>query len=412
MLQKVNIITQAFVNGLIDILKDKLHGVYIYGAAAFPDDVPTGDIDFHVILKSELTDNERSELEEFHNSLASKFHPLGGELDGYYILLADALRKIPPQSQLWKRATDKSWALHREHILAGRCIVLHGPAPEEIYQPASWPEIETALYEELDFIEKHLDKYPAYCILNMCRLIYSFETKDVVLSKAQASDWAYNNLSQWKRHIELARKSYAHQSTAEDNQFLLTEVEKFLDFTRESIEQTCQKEKNNINMEYRPAYEKEYDTIYMMGYDTWSEGKSVEEYLSICRTSKKYKSGRWFILSEDSILKASLLIHSFNDWGTRVIRGIGSVATQPEFRQKGYGHKIVKESITDLTRRENTSIIFLYSDISPDFYMKHSFVTLPEAYQTARNSVLMALMLPRYDEAIIEEYRDQIPKYF
>jgi hypothetical protein len=245
--QEVNIITQAFVNGLRHILRDKLHGVYIYGAAAFPDAVPTGDIDFHVILKSKLTDAERLELEEFHNSLAMKFPPLGGELDGYYILLSDALCKPLPQSQLWKRATDKSWALHREHILAGRCIVLHGPAPEEIYQPASWPEIETALYEELDFIEKHLDKYPAYCILNMCRLIYSFETKDVVISKAQASDWAYNNLSQWQRHIELARKSYNHQATSEDNHFMLTEVEKFLDFARERIEQTCQKEKNNRN---------------------------------------------------------------------------------------------------------------------------------------------------------------------
>jgi len=247
MLQEVNIITQAFVNGLTDILKDKLHGVYIYGAAAFPDDVPTGDIDFHVILKSKLTDNERSELEEFHLSLAKEFPPLGGELDGYYILLSDAISKIPPQSQLWGKATDTSWALHREHILAGRCIVLYGPEPEEIYQPASWSEIETALYSELDFIEKHLYKYSAYCILNMCRLIYSFETKDVVISKVQASDWAYNNLSQWQQHIELARKSYNHQATPEDDQFMLTEVEKFLDFTRERIEQTCQKEKNNRN---------------------------------------------------------------------------------------------------------------------------------------------------------------------
>jgi len=235
MLQEVNIITQAFVNGLTDILKEKLHGVYIYGAAAFPDAVPTSDIDFHVILKSELTDNERSELEEFHNFLARKFPPLGGELDGYYILLSDTLCKTPPQSQLWERAIDKSWALHREHILAGRCIVLYGPEPKEIYQSASWPEIETALYSELDFIENHLYKYPAYCILNMCRLIYSFETKDVVISKAQASNWAYDNLSQWKRHIELARKSYNHQATPEDNQFMLIEVEKFLEFAKECI---------------------------------------------------------------------------------------------------------------------------------------------------------------------------------
>lgn len=165
-------------------------------------------------------------------------------------------------------------------------------------------------------------------------------------------------------------------------------------------------------MEYRQAYEKEYDPIYMMGYDAWSEGKSVEEYLHECRTSKKYKSGRWFVLSEDSILKASLLLHSFDSWGTRIIRGIGSVATQPEFRRKGYGHRIVDAAITDLINTEKAGIIFLYSDIRPEFYGYHGFIALPEKYQTVRNSVLMALIFPRYDESIIEEFQNRIPKYF
>ena len=62
--EEVSTIGQAFVEGLERILGEKLHGAYIYGAAAFPDAVPTRDIDFHVILKSELTDDERSDLRE------------------------------------------------------------------------------------------------------------------------------------------------------------------------------------------------------------------------------------------------------------------------------------------------------------------------------------------------------------
>ena len=131
-LQEIRIIGQAFVNGLKRILGEKLYGSYIYGGAAFPDAVPTGDIDYHVILKSGLTDSERSELEMFHEYLAEQYPPLGGEMDGYYILLGDACRESPPRSQMCKRATDNSWALHREHIRAGRCIVLHGPEPTEI----------------------------------------------------------------------------------------------------------------------------------------------------------------------------------------------------------------------------------------------------------------------------------------
>jgi predicted nucleotidyltransferase len=243
--QQVNIIGQTFADALKDILGEKLYGAYIYGAVAFSDTLRTGDIDFHVILKSSLTDNERSKLEELHKSLAKKFPPLGGDLDGYYILLKDALGKSPPKSQMWKRATDNSWALHREHILAGRHIILYGPEPKKIYPPATWPEIETALYGELDYVEKHLQDYPDYCILNLCRLIYSFETKDVVVSKAQASNWAHNALPQWKRHIELARKSYARQATPEDRQFMLAEVGKFLEFAKRRIERASKKGVNN-----------------------------------------------------------------------------------------------------------------------------------------------------------------------
>ncbi len=215
--------------------------MYIYGAAAFPDALPSGDIDFHVILNSELTDEERSKLEQFHEFLAEQFPPLGGELDGYYILLEDARRETPPRSQMWRRAVDESWALHREHIRAGRCVVLHGQEPTEIYPPTSWPEIETALQGELTYVRNHLREHPAYCILNLCRLMYSFETKDVVVSKAQAADWAFAALPEWRRHIDLARKSYAHQATQEDEQFMLDEVERFLEFSQARIEQVYDK---------------------------------------------------------------------------------------------------------------------------------------------------------------------------
>jgi hypothetical protein len=230
--EQISVIGEAFVDGLRCVLGGKLHGAYIHGAAAFPDTFPTGDIDFHVILETELTQNERSKLEELHEALAREFPPLGGELDGYYILLADARCESPPRSQMWSRATDTSWALHREHIRAERHIVLHGPDPTGIYRPASWPEIESALYGELEYVENHLHEYPDYCILNLCRLIYSFEARDVVVSKAAASEWAHDALPEWRRHIALARKSYRGQATVADRDFMLAEVGRFFDFAR------------------------------------------------------------------------------------------------------------------------------------------------------------------------------------
>jgi hypothetical protein len=237
---EVSKIAQAFVAGLRRILGDKLHGAYIFGAAAFPDALPTGDIDFHVILKSELTDWERSQLEALHETLVEQFPPLGSEMDGYYILLRDAVGTSPPQSQMWARATDNAWALHRAHIRAGRFIHVHGPEPSEIYAPASWPELERALFDELDYVEEHLEQYPDYCVLNLCRLIYSFETKDAVISKAEAAAWALDALPAWRRLVQLAQKSYARQATPEDRQFLLAEVGRFFEFAHARTEQSCE----------------------------------------------------------------------------------------------------------------------------------------------------------------------------
>jgi hypothetical protein len=228
----------AFRHGLNAALGDKLYGVYLYGAVAFPDAGPTGDIDFHVILTEPPDDEERSAIEQLHARLALDFPPLGGELDGYYILLEDARQAAPPRHQLLAHVVDNSWALHREHIRAGRCIVLQGPDPKQVYPAASWPELENALQGELTYVEQHLDVYPAYCILNLCRLMYSFETRDVVISKAAAAKWARDAFPQWRRHIEAAQRSYARQATTQDVEFMRSEVHGLFRFACERIRET------------------------------------------------------------------------------------------------------------------------------------------------------------------------------
>jgi len=230
---------QALSRGLDATLGDKLYGLYVYGAAAFPESGPTGDIDFHVILREPLTDQEHFEIDQLHSALARDFPPLGADLDGCYILLQAARHTSPPVHQLHPDIADVSWALHREHIRAGRCIVLHGPDPKQVYPPATWPELEGALRGELQYVQEHLDDYPDYCILNLCRLMYSFKTRDVVISKTTAAAWAHNAFPQWRRHIELAQKSYARQGTPAEREFMLSEVRKLFRFACDHIESSC-----------------------------------------------------------------------------------------------------------------------------------------------------------------------------
>ena len=242
--EKIRDICQSFLSGLNAILGRNLFGVYIYGGAAFPDSLQTGDIDFHVIFRESLTESESLALNALHKSIAQNFPPLGGEMDGYYILLEDTSEKSPPKSQMWGGATDNSWALHCEHIRSGRCIILHGPDPRQVYPPMMWSDIESALKGELDYVEKHLNDYPDYCILNLCRLMYSFKTKDVVISKAEAAEWAHNAFPEWRRHIELAKKSYARKTTLQDRQFMLSEVKGFFRFACKHIRKSQEAKSN------------------------------------------------------------------------------------------------------------------------------------------------------------------------
>ncbi len=233
---KINEICQEFLRGLKSILDDKLQALYIFGAAAFPDKLHVGDIDFHVILKHPLSEDERTALYELHDTITQKFPPLGGELDGYYILQSTAQLNSPPKSEMWDGVVDHSWALHCAHIRSGRCIVYYGSDPKAIYPEPTWNEIEDALQAELKYVEDHLEKYPDYCILNLCRLIYSYTTREVVISKADSAIWASNEFPEWDKLVNLAIKSYSRLATTEDRNEMLLKVGEFYKYTIKCIE--------------------------------------------------------------------------------------------------------------------------------------------------------------------------------
>jgi hypothetical protein len=229
---------EALLDGLNTALGEKLYGVYLYGALVFPEGSATRDIDFHVILNHALNDREKLALNELHAALARDYPPLGVGLDGYYLLLEQAVQTMPPRHQLMADVVDNSWALHRAHIRAGRCIVLQGPDPRQVYAEASWSELESALQGELEYVKEHLLEYPAYCVLNLCRLMYSFETKDVVVSKMGSARWAYEAFSEWRPHIDVARRVYEGSATAEEKELIRLEVGDFFDFSYRYIERS------------------------------------------------------------------------------------------------------------------------------------------------------------------------------
>ena len=196
---EVRTLAASFREGAVSALGANLWSLFLLGSVAFPDFHPwLVDIDFHAVTSRELTDEENDALEALHLRLAGE-HDLGSRLDGYYMLLAE-IGADPPETlvgaahgTLKRRGVRRDrggWTLERAHVHAGRFVLLHGRDPRDVYPPPEPPELEDALVEELGELAPALDRYPAYAALNLCRLAFSFETGNVVVSKAAAGEWA------------------------------------------------------------------------------------------------------------------------------------------------------------------------------------------------------------------------------
>lgn len=236
----------ALLAGLKTVLDAKLYGVYLFGALTFPDGGAVTDIDFHVILNDGLTEDEKAGLDRLDAALARDYPPLGADLDGYYILLAETHAMTPPRHQRAAGIVDGSWALHCAHIRAGRCIVLHGPDPKTIYPEPAWPDLADALAGELAWLEAHLVDAPAYCALNLCRLLYSCATRDVVISKYAAAGWAQAAFPGWRHLIAAALSWYAGTATEAECAAVQAGVCAFHAYARPQIARVVEAGTNHI----------------------------------------------------------------------------------------------------------------------------------------------------------------------
>jgi len=231
---------------LVKMLDRTLVGIYLFGSIAFPEfQSRSGDIDFYVLLRRPLTPIQRNTLDTLHRTLSSRFS-LGKELDGFYITLSKASKRRMPthlifaaNGRLHKGGRDDAWALHRQHLHQGACIVLYGPRPKTIVPAPSWDEIERALKIEIRFAKKVVHVYPYWTVLNLCRLIYSFENKQVVVSKIQAAKWALRKLpNHWRTLIQSALRVYLKKHKRGDQEMLKRNVDVFFKFALDRIADT------------------------------------------------------------------------------------------------------------------------------------------------------------------------------
>lgn len=154
-------------------------------------------------------------------------------------------------------------------------------------------------------------------------------------------------------------------------------------------------------MDIRLATTAELDAIYMMGHDVWSDGASTQAYLDGCRTSPKYKTGKWYVLLDEKRLVGSLAVYSSGFGLPPGYSGIASVATDPQMRGNGYASKLVT-AVCETLQSEGAKGVYLHSDIGPSFYESLGFILVSES-----NSKCMVRQFSH-----LETLPAQIPSYF
>ncbi len=207
---------------LVALLGTELVSLWVYGAVTQPDRPKRlGDVDTHGIVRHVPPSDVRVAIDELHTSTAREFDI---EWDSWYILESDARSATPPGHALQPQLVDESWALHRAHWLKGAYVSLHGVEAENLVPMPAWAELVAALRSELQFIDRLLQNSSvsaaemAYCVCNSCRILHSLSSRDVVVSKREAAQWAMlNGPSMWQPAIEAALRVYDGEQTTSDS---------------------------------------------------------------------------------------------------------------------------------------------------------------------------------------------------
>ena len=152
-------------------------------------------------------------------------------------------------------------------------------------------------------------------------------------------------------------------------------------------------------MYLRTAHTHELDDMYRMGFDVWGGSASVYEHLACCYNSGKYQKGTWYVLIEQEQIVSSLIVYQREFGLLEASRGLGSLATPPELRGKGYASKLISLVKDELFQNQNSKALFLHSDIDKEFYRRLGFVSV-------EGSDCMCIA---NDDA---EFKGAIPAYF
>lgn len=222
--EDVNQVLEKMVAGIKDITGDNLVGIYLHGSLALGDfDPDNSDIDFMVVLREKLSDEQVERMGEMHQQLIDSGEEWGKKLEGSYVTMEQLKSEEPPfdsrpylNEKTFYPAADYGyeWVLEK-YAVREKGIGLYGPEPKEVIERVEVDDVLAAVrrifqdnWEPMLLDPKKLesDWYQPYAILTLCRIMYAVE-KGKIGSKQEAAGWVIENFGdRWRDVVDLALK--------------------------------------------------------------------------------------------------------------------------------------------------------------------------------------------------------------
>jgi predicted nucleotidyltransferase len=220
--KELNRVLDLFVDGARSALGENLLAVYLHGSFALGEGDEHSDVDFLVVTRTEVSDEETSSLQELHGRLFDEGSEWARHLEGSYAP-AGRFRRVEPERRPFLFLDNGARRLVLDPhcnsavirwLVRERGIALHGPDPHELVDPVSPDDLRSearvavrdyaAWAPETDDVGPMSRWKQPYLVLTFCRILATIETGQV-LSKPAAAAWAIESLDpRWRRLIEQA----------------------------------------------------------------------------------------------------------------------------------------------------------------------------------------------------------------
>ena len=168
---------------------------------------------------------------------------------------------------------------------------------------------------------------------------------------------------------------------------------------------------NINNWVLRGANHHDMDDIYLLGLDAWGDG-DLAAYMAGCRGSAKYQRGSWYVLEHDGQIVSAIICYSLPTIAQLTIIGLGSLATRPDQRQKGYASTLLNAIMAHYQRQQHTDVFMLFDETGGHFYQRAGFQRLPAHLQSQHGASGMIHCREQHIASIHAHFKSSQISYF